>query len=1145
MTSHNESLFKALGLFIDAFRAYTVALLSQTEGDKWPAEYAKKLSMGPRDAWDKGLKNGTSPEQLIDFGNIKSFALGCKDLLKADFGKDVNSLATWLDDITTVRNKLAHFNTELTPDEVTNAFFNMTRVADKTGMSELKESLKRLQTGGTQTGNVPENVANASVADASVADAGPFDRLRVTGTDADVTLSLSKGLEREATPAAGGRGTFRATPTPGPWFGVVTPHQDIRQGHLDESVFAANLADVAQDLGPEVYRNALLFFEKTYPTAGLRTVAGRVINGLNGGQSADNRVISLQTGFGGGKTHTLISLYHLAKMGNKAATYQATQALLEKLSVPTFESANIAVFTNTTNDPTQGRKVESDITLHTIWGELAYQLGGRAGYELIRENDEKRVAPKGLFKQVLAMSQPALLLVDELADYCISASGISVGALTLSDQTTSFLQELTEAVASSDRCVLVATLPASVAEVASSPNAAQILGSLQARMARVGADTKPVADDEIYEVVRRRLFESMGDEDQREAVISAYINQYKKMAGELPSQATQASYRALLRQAYPFHPTLMDVFHKRWASHGDFQRTRGVLRLLGSIVSDLWQRKGSLSGGTHWLIHPSDVNFANLDALTGQMKKLYGNGYDAVLPADVVGATSNAGRLDSERPDVGRYALTQGIATTILLNSFGSTGPKQGIGVDELKLAVMKPESFNHNDVNAVLDALEANAYYLYYSNNPRRYWFFTKPNLNILVNHARHEIATPGIYQEMMRRLNERKNNIQSFTTLIDPSDDMPELQKPTLIVLGPDKTATNDAEGVSKKALDRIERLATKRGNNERLYRNTLLFLLPSLAGIGKLTECVTAYLASQRVSSDYGNQLDADQRIDLKKRIEEASQQIDKALAATYSVLVKYSAKNGITKVEATNNFRDTFDAQINAVLVPLLKEGSHDICLLERVSLNTLSKVQLLPTATQAVQTKEIYEAFLRYDDKDMIVGPQALQDSLLRYCSTGEYAIGAGDGKDFRRIFYQEEVPFFDVQDPTYWLLDKSLHQPKPTPTTTASGGENPDLPGATGSGEGEPPVIVSPPAIPGQVSGPRPIQTVTVHGKVDIAQYSQVFTTFIMPLAQNSVEIEIRIKGKSTTAKPLTETSPEYKIIIEGASQLGLSVEET
>jgi len=1112
MTSTNEILFKALGLFIDAFRLYTISLLTKAYDDKWPAEYANKLGMGQRDSWDKGLRNGTAPEQLIDFGNIRSFALGFKDLLKPDFGKETNNLATWLDDITEVRNKCNHYNTaDLAPEAVTNAFYNMTRIADKTGMMELKDSLKRLQQ--------PEPATTPIVP-------GPTPAANV------------EGASTFAAPTVDSVPPLRTTAVPAPWFGVVRPHQDIRQGHLDESVFAANLADVAQDLGPEVYRNAPLFFDKTYPTAGLRTVASRVIKGLNGGQEAENRVISLQTGFGGGKTHTLISLYHLAKMGRQATQYQATKALLAQIGEPTFDKANIAVFTNTTNDPAQGRRVETDITLRTIWGELAYQLGGRDAYEIIRVNDESRSAPKGLFKQVLANVKPALLLIDELADYCISAAAITVGGSTLADQTISFIQELTQAVADSERCVLVATLPASVAEVASSPNAAQILTSLEARMERVGADTKPVADDEIYEVVRRRLFEDLGDESIREAVISGYMEQYRKMKSELPTEANKVSYRELLQKSYPFHPTLMDVFHKRWASNSSFQRTRGVLRLLGSIVSDLWKRQGSLLG-THWLIHPSDVNFANLDALTGQMKRLYGNGYDAVLPADVVGAGSNAGRLDSDRADFGRYTLTQGIATTILLNSFGSSGSQQGIGVDELKLAVMKPASFNHNDINAVLDALEANAYYLYYSGNPRRYWFFTKPSLNILISHARQEISQPDVRQEILRRLNDRKGAIniaKVFNTLIEPTDDIPDPKKPTLIVLGLDKPATTD--GVSTKAQEYIERVATRRGNSNRLYRNTMVFLLPAQAGLGKLTECVTAYLASQRVSSDNGSQLDADQRADLKKRIESAGQDSEKTLAATYSVMVKYSAKNGLTKVEATQ-FRETVDAQVNGVLVPLLKDGSQDICLLDKVSFNTLLKAQLLPTLSRPVQTKEIYEAFLRYDDKDMITGPEALQESLLRYCSTGEYAIGAGDGTTFRRIFYQETVPLFDVEDDTYWLVDKSLYQHVPVQPASTGSGENVSLPPTSVVGENLP---ITPGLNPN--AGPRAIKSLIVHGKVDIANYSQVFQTFIMPLAQNGVEIEIRIKGKSTSAKPLIETSAEYKVIVEGARQLGLQVEE-
>src|SRR5690606_7959809 len=138
-----------------------------------------------------------------------------------------------------------------------------------------------------------------------------------------------------------------------------------------------------------------------------------------------------------------------------------------------------------------------------------------------------------------------------------------------------------------------------------------------------------------------------------------------------------------LRKSYPFHPELIDVFRVRWASNHEFQRTRGVLRLLASIVSDLWRRQHSLPG-TNFLIHTSDVYLENLDALTGQLKKLYGNGYDAVISADVSGSSSNAHKIDDEKPEYGQHNLTKGIAATILLNSFGSDGPNKGTGIADI-----------------------------------------------------------------------------------------------------------------------------------------------------------------------------------------------------------------------------------------------------------------------------------------------------------------------------------------------------------------------------------------------------------------------------------------------------------------------------
>src|SRR5690606_25711292 len=204
-----------------------------------------------------------------------------------------------------------------------------------------------------------------------------------------------------------------------------------------------------------------------------------------------------------------------------------------------------------------------------------------------------------------------------------------------------------------------------------------------------------------------------GDSRIINAVVSKYMDIYQQYGTELPSNANKAEYKQRLLKSYPFHPELIDVFRIRWASNSEFQRTRGVLRLLAAIVSDLWKRQQSLPGG-NLLIHSGQINFANLDALSGQLKKLYGNGYDAVISADVSGSSSNAFKIDSDKHDYGQWHLTTAIASVILLNSFGSEGSNKGISVAELKLNLLAPGGFNHNSVNGALDQLENKAHYLY-----------------------------------------------------------------------------------------------------------------------------------------------------------------------------------------------------------------------------------------------------------------------------------------------------------------------------------------------------------------------------------------------------------------------------------------------
>lgn len=1081
-----DSLFKALGLFIEAFRPYIVNKLQEQAGEQWEKWFYDALSDTQKDNWDSGIRNGTTPANLIDFHHLRSISLRYKDIFKVDFGRDSNKLPTWFEEIADVRNKCNHFQ-DVENLDIRRTFDNMVNIARLLKWKELRADLERLQTG--------ETLEEKSIIKVS-----------------------SEGLI--------------------PWFRNVTPHLDIRQGNLDESVFAANLAEVALGHGREVYQNPSVFFAKTYFTSGLKNVAKRVIKGLNGEEDAENRIISLQTGFGGGKTHTLISLYHITKSGKKLENLFNIGNLVDYIGKPRFDNASIAIFTNQTNDPTQGRKVEGGITIRTLWGEIAYQLAGKEGYEVIRPNDENRTSPKGIFKNVLKKAKNSLILIDELADYCVAASGVTVGGSTLCDQTISFIQELSETIASHNNCVLVATLPASVEEVANSDKAAHILTSLTNRLGRVGADTKPVADEEIFEVIRYRLFENLGSNDVIDDVIKKYCALYGELKSEIPDYASRSEYKERIRKSYPFHPELIDVFRIKWASNHNFQRTRGVLRLLASIVADLWKRQETLVG-TNALIHTSDVHFANLDALSGQLKKLYGNGYDAVMYADVSGNSSNAFRIDKAKKEIGDYNLAEGLAATILLGSFGSSGSNRGTTVQELKLATIKPRSFNHNNIHTALDLLEESAHYLYYSTTgQKRYWFHTKPNINILINQAKGDVDNENdVIPEIIRRLNDKVRYIQLFNAIVNPSDDIPEQQKPTLLILSPKFLANPDRLNGNTKPF--IEKIATKKGNSERIYRNTMLFLVASEVTYSKLQSDIRDFLACTKINSEYASQLEKDQKDDVKRKVDEFNKQCESSIVAAYSIIVKFSVKGGFEKL-LIRQFKESLDSQINNNVIAALKEEEW---LLDSIGLGILRNNNLLPTLETPIKTKDIHQAFLRFDDKPMISGIDAVQRSLLRYCSNGEFCIASGDGVKFNKIYCKETVPFFDVTDSNYWLLDKSL-EPKPEVT------EKPEV--TDGKSEGAPPSTVEEPGggekvVKGTEDTPiKKFSSITVSGKVPLERYTELFGCFITPFTMSGykLEIEMKFKIKPTETSPLDETKPQYKSAKEAAKQLGLSFEE-
>jgi Protein of unknown function (DUF499) len=941
-----------------------------------------------------------------------------------------------------------------------------------------------------------------------------------------------------------------------PWFGIATPHEDIRKGQLSEAIFAANLWAVVQGDAPDVYLYPEAFFPKTYLTTGLTNVLRKVSRALSGNADSGDRIMSLQTAFGGGKTHTLVALWHLAKytdvIRESSTCADVRKALGEELP---NQVKGVAVFTNQTCDATQGRQTPEGIHTRTLWGELALQLGGVELYRKIEANDQARTVPQGLFTEILRQAAPCLILLDELADYCVGAAAVEVGAATLADQTISFAQQLTEAVQQVKGVALVATLPASHLEVSSSEKGQEILNRLERRFGRMSADIKPVADEEIYEVVRRRLFETLGDPADHARVADAYLKMYQQHKNEVPTEATRGTYKERITAAFPFHPTLIDAFYLRWGSHGDFQRTRGVLRLLASIVGDLWQRRNTETQSQP-LIQPCHIRWT-VDAIHAALTRLWGAAYDSVVAADVIGERANATALDEERSgDYLTEKITQGLAASILLGSFGGQGERAGYSTKDLKLCISRPAlNWSYTD-GALLTFDDERAFYLHNAGAGslgKRYWFGTTPTLNKLVVQYRGQFAAQNFDAEINETIQKQAENIKSDLTtwriLVNPQADLPE-QKSLALLIMPADTAYSENGGqrlIASPIEQRIMELSQKCGSKDRLYRNTLLFLLPSSRGLTKLRSALREVTALEAVKRDYGTKLDAEQAKELEKRLDTARKSVTDSLGSAYSYVARIEGQQSVTV--ALSDAKPAFADHLKLVWDQVIDEE----WVLRKVGAVTLQKAGLIPTA-EGIRVKDALEAFLRYTDKPMLASREALMQGLKEACK--DRLIGIGRGINFNNLqkrWCGEDV-MLDPNEDGLWIIPPfEPEQPQattPSSTSTASSTQA-HTPSSAGTEPSSQQRATSS-GVQGETSGAasgthKQITKIKITGNVPAENWTDIFRSFVGPasrmnLGQLRLGINFELVTKASNA--LDENDSTLKAMKEAARQLGLQMDE-
>lgn len=686
-----------------------------------------------------------------------------------------------------------------------------------------------------------------------------------------------------------------------PWREVVTPHQDVAQGTYQQAEFAADLWQVYVGEGASSeYTDPAEFFRRTYLTQGLRGLLTMALRRLGG--TGGDPVVELQTNFGGGKTHSMLALYHLFS-GAKAQQLVGLEEVLAEAGIKELPRVNRAVFVGTKISPGQPVVKPDGTTIRTLWGEIAYQLGeaeggkGREAYELVRQADETATNPGDALRKLFNRYGPCLILIDEWVAY----------ARQLHDDPTlpggsfethfTFAQALTEAVKAAPQTLLVVSIPASEPG-RDGRNSAEIeiggergkaaLARLKNAIGRIQSPWRPATGDESFEIVRRRLFEPIPTEllPQRDAVIKGFMELYRNNGGEFPSATRESSYEAKLKAAYPIHPELFERLYSDWSSLEKFQRTRGVLRLMAAVIHELWERQDK-----SLLILPANVPI-DAGAVQSELTRYLEDNWVPVIERDVDGPESLPLRLDRENANLGRYSATRRVARTLYLGSAPTLNAEnRGLEDRSVKLGCVQPGETVATFGDA-LRRLTDQATHLYV--NGQRYWFDTQPSVTRLAQERAERLEEYRVGEEIRRRLRDHtrdRGDFQRIYVCPESTGDVPDELEVGLVVLGPEFGYVQSRE-VSSPAQSEAEKILSSRGSRDRIYKNTLAFLAPDRRRMDALEQAVRMYLAWKSVEADGDSgilNLDNFQRNQTRTKCKEADDAIKARIPEAYTWLL----------------------------------------------------------------------------------------------------------------------------------------------------------------------------------------------------------------------------------------------------------------
>lgn len=784
-----------------------------------------------------------------------------------------------------------------------------------------------------------------------------------------------------------------------PWYKVINPREDLREGRpLDASEFAVHLDHVRDGRAPQVYQNPEEFFERTFLTKNLTGLAAEVVRRLSGIKVETSATFNMTTQFGGGKTHALTLLYHLAKGGSAAKDWKGVQTILSKAAVDKVPNAHTAVFVGTEFDSITGRGGSDGTPLRkTPWGEIAFQLGGAKAFQFVEEHEKQLTSPSGeIIRKFLPDKEPALILIDELMNY-ISRNRKSGLATQLYD----FVHNLSEEVRAHDNVVLAVSIPASELEMTAEDQSEYT--RFKKLLDRLGKAVIMSAEEETSEIIRRRLFEWSGVPEEAKKVASEYADWIIEHKKQIPNWFPADNAREMFLATYPFHPSVLSVFQRKWQELPRFQQTRGVLRLLALWVSKVFQEsfKGAykdplITLGTAPL---DDPNFR-----AAIFEQLGESRLEGAVTTDIAGKKDAFSiRLDKEAIEaIKKSRLHQKAATTIFFESNGGQ-TKTEATLTEVRLAVADPDT-DIGNVETVLDALTESCYYLAAEKN-NKYRFTLQPNLNKLLADRRSNIKPDRLEETVKGEIKTIFNAGFSIDRCYFPEKSNQILDKPMLsvIIVSPDHVAD------MKKVKQTIDQMTRESGTSARTFKSALVWSVPEKSDT--IYEEARKLLAWQDIQDEAKSlKLDDAQIHQLQINIRKSERDLKESVWRTYNTVMLLGKDNKLLEVDLGLYDSGAASSLVEHIFNRLRLDGHVE----KDISPNFL--VRNWPPAFKEWRTKAVRNTFFASPQFPRILDPDSIKDTIARGVSNGiiAYVGKKTDGK-YKPFHFQQNMNASDVE----------------------------------------------------------------------------------------------------------------------------------